>query len=516
MTELNRENICIGENSIVAFSQAYCEADIIVPDIYPDISKILQINASPAAVEKNCSTDRISIEGRTEIVILYLGDDECVYSITSTEQFSHLMEAKGAKEGMYAEAEVNTDNIDFTVLNPRKLNVKVLIGIDANVTEDVTSTVCTAISTDEPLEILDCTLAPYKTASRVCEQLCVRESLDLPAGNPSIEKILCMQVCIRNKEYSLSTDKMIIKGTLQISAVYTGDTDGNIHCAQYEVPFAETIGMPNVTEDMNSRLKLSINRIFYKPEADADGDNRRIILECIITATAKACYKSEITIIKDAYCTKTPMSVSHEGAFITRLVSQNSCQLTAKDTAILDNGSPEFFEILNITPRAYLANAHTENKKVVIEGIIECDIMYMCGQPTSPINLHKHQQTFSHTFDLPDAKEGMLCDVTLDIVHSSYNISLGNEIDLRFVLQIDTDVLANEKIESVSSLYTDDSQTYEKRKCYCIKVYFAKENDNLWSIAKKHRISKNALMEINNISSDTDIYDGKQLMIPIK
>lgn len=516
MTELNRESICIGEKSIVAFSQAYCEADIIVPDIYPDISKILQINASPAPVEKSCSTDRISIEGRTEIVILYLGDDECVYSISTVQQFSHLMDAKGTKDGMYAEAEINTDNIDFTVLNPRKLNVKVLMGIDANVTEDVVSTVCTAISTDEPLEILDCTLSPYKTASRVCEQLCIRENLQLPAGNPSIEKILCMQACIRNKEYSLSSDKMIVRGTIQISAIYTGDTDGNIHCAQYEIPFAETIGMPNVSEDMNPRLKLCINRIFYKPEADADGDNRCIVLECIITATAKACYKSEITVVKDTYCTKIPMSVAHESAVVTNLVSQNSYQLTAKDTAILDKDSPEFSEILNVTPKAYLANARTEDKQVIIEGIIETDIMYLCDQPTSPINLHRHQQTFSHSFALPEARDGMICDVTMDIIHSSFNISIGNEIDLRFVLQIDTDVLVNEKIESVSSVAIDDTRTYDKRKSYCIKVYFAKEDDNLWSIAKKHRISKNALMEINNISSDTDIFDGKQLMIPIK
>ncbi len=516
MTELNRENICIGEKSIVAFSQAYCEADIIVPDIYPDILKILQINASPSLAEKSCSADRISIEGRTEIVILYLGDDENVYSISANQQFSHLMDAKGTKDGMYAEAEVNSDNIDFTVLNPRKLNVKVLMGIDVNVTEEVTSTVCTAISTDEPLEVLDCTLTPYKTASRVCEQLCIRETLDIPAGNPSIEKILCMQVCIRNKEYYLSSDKMIIKGNLQVSAIYTGDTDGNIHNAKYEVPFAETIAMPNVSEDMNPRLKLCINRIFYKPEADIDGDSRCIMLECIITATAKACYKSELTIVKDAYCTKTPMSVSHEGAVVTRLISQNSYQHTAKDTAMLDVDSPDFLEILNVTPRAYLANARAENKQVIIEGIIETDIMYLCNQPTAPISLHKHQQTFSHTFDLPDAKEGMLCDVTLDIIHSSYNISIGNEIDLRFVLQIDTDVLVNEKIESVSSVSIDDAQSYDKRKSYCIKIYFAKKDDNLWSIAKKHRISKNALMEINNISSDTEIFDGRQLMIPIK
>ncbi len=516
MTELNKENVCIGEKSIPLFSQAYCEADVIVPDVYPDIAKIIQVSSTAGISDKGCSNNRITVEGRTDIVILYLGDDENIYSISTSQQFSHLMDAKGSKDGMYTDAEINVDNVDYTILNPRKMNVKILIGIDANAVEDINAEICTSMSTDEEYEILNQTITPYKTASRACEQLCVREKLELPNGKPTIEKILRTDACIRNKEYSLSTDKMVIKGILVVSTIYCSDIDGKIHCVEHEVPFTDVIAMQDVNEDMNASLKLCINKIFYKPEEDADGDIRCIVIECIITANAKACYQYDTNVVKDAYCTKYPVCISREAAEITRLAGENSSQISAKDVVTLDGGMPEISQIFNISPHAYLANTKTEGQKIIVEGIIETDIMYVSEDSPSPINTYRHQQTFSHSFDLDEQIDNMVCDVHIDIVHSSYTISLGREIDLRFVLQIDTAVLSNDKTEYITSIQRDEAQCYDPRKSYCIKIYFAGQNDSLWSIAKKHKISKSSLMEINNISSDGEIYAGKQLMIPIK
>lgn len=516
MTELNKEIVCIGEKSIPLFSQAYCEADVIVPDVYPDIAKVIQVSSTAGITDKVCSDDRITIDAKAEIVILYLGDDENVYSISINQQISHLMDAKGAKEGMYTEAEISVDNIDYTILNSRKMNVKVLMGIDANVSEDVNATLCTSMATDEGFEILNQSITPYKTVSRVCEQLCIREKLELPGGKPSIEKILRVDACIRNKEYSLSTNKMMVKGIIFVSTVYCSDTDGKIHCAEHEVPFTEIIAMPDVSEDMKAKLKLCINRIFYKPEADMDGDNRCIVLECIITANAKACCQFSTNVVRDVYCTGYPVNIETESTTVTRLVAENSDKIPTKDIVNLGEDMPDIVQIFSINPRAYLGNTKTENGKVIVEGIIETDIMYVSDHSTSPINTYTHQQRFSHTFDTPQATDNMICDVHIDVVHSSYTISLGKEIELRFILQIDTDVLSNDKAEYITEVRRDESQSYNPRKSYCIKIYFAKQNDNLWSIAKQHRITKKALMEINNISSDNDIFDGKQLMIPIK
>lgn len=516
MTELNKESVCIGESSVAVFSQAYCETDIIVPDVNPDIVKVLQVSANTGIFEKNCSLNRIALDGKAEMVILYLGDDENVYSITTSRQFSHIIDANGVSEDMFAEAEISADNVDYTIINSRKINIKVLMGIDINAVKEVNADLCTDISADEPFEILNKTITPYKTVNRVTEQLCIRERLEIPTGQPSINRILRVDGCIRDKSCIVASDKMMIQGTLCLSAIYLGDTDGRIYTAEYDVPFTEVIAIPDADEGMKASVRLCINRIFYKPEADDDGDCRYIFAECMITANAKVCYGYSLNIIQDAYCIRHPIKVIREATKVNRLITESKNQISAKDVVVLTDDMPEILQIFNVTPNVYLGSAKIEDSKAVIEGIIESDIMYISSEPASPVNTYRHQQHFSHTVDISCVGEDMVCDVLLDVVHSNYTISMGREIDLRFVLEISVDVLSSETVEYITDIQNDDTEKYDAVKSYCIKIYFVKKGDNLWNIAKKYHISKEALMEINNINEDSEIYDGRQIMIPIK
>jgi hypothetical protein len=73
---------------------AYTEADIIVPDIKPDIAKVLQVDANAVVTSKECQTDKFVAEGKVSINILYIGDDNTVKSINSVQNFRHSMEQR--------------------------------------------------------------------------------------------------------------------------------------------------------------------------------------------------------------------------------------------------------------------------------------------------------------------------------------------------------------------------------------------------------------------------------------
>ena len=516
MTELNKENICIGESSSAAFSQAFCETDIIVPDINPDISKVLQTDANAAIINKKCENGRIAVDGRADIVILYLGDDKNVYSINSSQQFSHIIDSPETTDNMYPETEIDIENVDFTVLNPRKVNVKVLMGIDANSVSDANVCLCTSLSADEPYEVLVKTINPYKTAGRATEQICIKERLEIPNGKPSADRILRVDASIKDKKCSTAENKVIVDGILCVSTVYLSDIDGKIQIAEHEVPFTEVISVNGTDESMDCCAKLCINKVYYKPEEDVDGDKRFIMLECIITANVKACYGYQIDIIEDAYCTNHPVKINRESTGVNKLALENSTQISSKDVVTIDAENPEIAQIFNIIPHAYVGTSKIENGVVTIDGIIESDIMYISEDESSPLNTYRHQQKFSYSTDVPEGNGDMICDVSIDIIHSSYTITLGREIDLRFVLEVNVKVLSEEKINYITGIEKDEEQIENPSKSYCIKIYFVKEGDDLWNIAKKYRVKKDVLMEINNINADSDRFDGRQIMIPIK
>lgn len=504
----------MGERSVAVFSQAHCDADIIVPDLNPDISKILQISANTSVIGQTCANNRVTVDAKADIVILYTGDDGKIYNISSTQQISHTIDANDISDGMYAETEITADNVDCTVLNSRKVNVKILMGIDVNAFKNVFATVCTGIESDEEYEILTETLTPYKTVSRVSEQICIKERLELPHGNPSADRILRMDAHISDKSFELSQNKLLIRATLCVFAVYIGDTDGEIRTAEFEIPVTEAVAMPDADETMTPSVKLCISKIYYRPEQDEDGDNRFILTECMISVNAKASYSYNLNIVRDAYCIKQPVSVTHESANINRLVAESKSQISSKDTVILDEKMPEIVRIFNISPHVCLGTAKTENGKAVVEGVIEADIMYLSSDESDPISTYRHSQPFSHSVDIKNTGANTVCDVCADIVHTSYTISMGREIDLRFVLDIDINVISGETVEYVTSISPSPNEC-TPRKSYCIKIYFVKDGDSLWTISKKHGISKNSLMEINNINTENEIYSGRQIMIPM-
>ncbi len=513
MTELNKENVCIGEKSIASFSQAFCEADIIVPDTNPDISKVLQADANVVIVNKKCEKDRIAIDGRADILIIYLGDDNKIYNLQSNQNFSHIIDSPKTTEDMYAETEIDVENIDYTVLNSRKMNVKVLMGIDANSVKDETVCLCTSVLAEEPFEILHRTVSPYKTIARNTEQICIKERLDIPNGKPSVERILRTDVNITEKSCTIAQNKVMVEGILNISVVYLSDIDGKVQTAEYEIPFTDVVNLEGIDEGMDCFVKLDVNKVYCKTEEDVDGDNRFLAFECIIIAELKGCCCSEVEIVEDAYCIKNPVNVTRETTTVNKLMCENQCRVSSKDNATIDENSPEILQIFKVVPKAYVATSKVEKGKAMVEGIIESEIMYVSTDETSPISTHKHRQSFTCFVDVPEECKTGICDVTVDIVHCAYAINLGREIDLRFVLDVNIKVINEEKIEYVTDMEQCKCQDDVNKNVYCIKVYFIKDGESLWNIAKRHRIKKERLMELNNISEETEIFAGRQIII---
>ena len=62
--ELMKEAMTINETVYADTTQVYVEGDIIVPDVKPDILKILQVDAVSAVTSKNLSDGRVQVSGK--------------------------------------------------------------------------------------------------------------------------------------------------------------------------------------------------------------------------------------------------------------------------------------------------------------------------------------------------------------------------------------------------------------------------------------------------------------------
>ncbi|HBM82001.1 MAG TPA: peptidoglycan-binding LysM, partial [Clostridiaceae bacterium] len=75
-------------------SQALVDKDMNVPDIKPDIAKILSVEGKANITGKEVEQDRIAVDGTVDFSILYSTSDEPqpIYSIAHSDNFSQYIE----------------------------------------------------------------------------------------------------------------------------------------------------------------------------------------------------------------------------------------------------------------------------------------------------------------------------------------------------------------------------------------------------------------------------------------
>ena len=105
----------------------------------PDILKILQLDAVSCITNKEITNGRVNVTGRVDLKILYIPDSdrEKVKSIITSFDFTQNVDSKNITDDMTAIIMANVDRAEFSLINSRKLRIKVIVGLDYEVVAEL-------------------------------------------------------------------------------------------------------------------------------------------------------------------------------------------------------------------------------------------------------------------------------------------------------------------------------------------------------------------------------------------
>ena len=119
---LLKENIRTGEVVCQKYSQTMVESDVIVPDVKPDIKKVLEVSGSVCITQKLIQQDKAFIQGVVKMTVLYVPDGEVLGKIKSlcmSQEFNQSIDCRGAMPDMQLSAEADLESFDHTLINSR-------------------------------------------------------------------------------------------------------------------------------------------------------------------------------------------------------------------------------------------------------------------------------------------------------------------------------------------------------------------------------------------------------------
>ncbi len=507
-----RVNNLIGEDTI----QTVIENDIIVPDTKPDMARVLLLDGDVFITGCDMGTDRVVASGCVVCKILYISDDDArsVKGIVSNIPFSYTLDIPGARNGMKCRAKGVIEHMDYNLLNGRKINVKTILTIKSNAHEEVEREVSAAIGGVEDIQILKDTAVVnnYMGSNKV--NYIIKEDLELPSSKPTIGEILRNDVKITGKDFKVADGKVIVKGDIGISTLYIADDESrSLQYIENEVAFTQFVDLDGIDDD--TTVDVDYDLIDFKIDAieDNDGELRNVRAEVALNIYVDGSSQRTVELLADAYSPKSRIVLERQTIELDEVFAENRSQIIIKDALDLSECSPEVAEIFNVMCNYNISDTRIENDKLIVEGSVENNLLYLANSDEQPIFCHKKELPYKHDIDIKGINADMKADVALELEHCNYSMISSNQVEIRIVISVNSKVETKKKIPVINKANENLIEENKLISKPSVIIYIAQPGDNLWKIAKKYGTTVDNLIKTNNLNDRDILTPGQQILI---
>lgn len=508
--EFIKDTINVCNITAKGVSQAMADGDVIVPDVKPDILKLLQVDAQACITDKYVENGRLVINGRVDYKILYVPDsgDDKIKSIMTSMDFRQVVDSGGADSDARLLVKPFVEKVEFNTVNSRKMHIRTIIHIEYEVCK-LNSFEFLKDVEDEEIEKEYVGFEFEDTVDISEHTFTITEKIEVPNGAESVKEILKTDIKLYDTEYKTVSGKVIIKGNAGVCVLYT-DVEGDIRFIESEIPFTEIIDSELASENTICDIDYCILGDMCCIEADNDGDSRIINLDLDICVNLKGIELLKKEIIKDCFMPYKKTCCHNEQVKLRTSVERPKLQSTLREVIELPKNLPGITGIYNVMTNTIVTKSELQRNKILCEGSVEAYLLYLTDSAENPVYSYKKEIPFSYMVECEKNAEGLLCEIKAGVKHISYNLNSGGEVEIRCMLGIECVLIEEKYIDNICDIEVEDKMCDDG-----IVVYFAEKGERVWDISKKYMIPRKKLLVYNEFEEDI-LAERMKLFIPIR
>lgn len=485
------------------------DTEVVLPDYCKPIKKILKCNTEPRITSKGFNGPNLFIDGTIYLCILYVDDDDCLQSFEHTLPISKNFELSEAFENCCIAGNIKCDYVNCRAISERKLQIKGSAILTANVSCKKQVEIVSDIDGCfvETLKDFSPATTPMGNGEK---NLIIEEEISLGDGQPSIEKLLRYDVMPIIQEFKVINNKVITKGNLKVSILYSSHEGARTHKLSTMLPFSQIVDIEGVHENCKCDCDASVIFCELKQRTGED-DCRSFILTAKLSVSVNAYCESEIPIIYDAYSTNYNIDTV-KAEISTNCIKENfSDKFIAKKTLEFSDGA--IGSIIDMWCKCQTNGYKLEGKHVVVSG---CVIVQILTHDVDNVpNYFERPIDFEYRFETSMNYDCLYCKIAAEILNSSFTILNANQLEISVELNITGCLYDSQKSTVIANVELIDGKKERYDKNCGIIIYFAESGERLWDIAKRYNSRKDEIMTLNNYTEDI-LKENKSLIIPIK
>lgn len=513
--ELIKKNIHMNKLKCKSTLQLTLDDDFNVPDVKPDISKIIKEQGEVKINDIKAMNGKLLVKGALGFNVLYLSDDDQkpVHNISGEIPFDEVINMEQTCSDDEPVVKWKLEDLSAGLINSRKLSVKSIVRLNVAVEELYDEETATSVEGPEDVQYISKKIEITDVGINKKDTFRIKDEIQIPSNKGNVSSLLFSDVRLNNVEARLLEDKFNIKGELSVFLLYTSDNEDNpIEYYETEIPFSGTVDCSGCNEDMIEDITFEIGNKNLEIKPDADGEDRIIDLEVILEMDIKAYMVEEPEILSDVYCPSVEISPVQKNAEYENLVIKNNSKYRIADRITVPESQPRILQICHANGSIKIDDIIPQDMELQVEGIIEVDILYISEDDNRPLNSVKGDIPFTQIVEVKGMKPGSNFEIKPNIDQLSVMMLDSDEIEVKATMNLNTIVFDKITEAIITDIEVSELDLDKLQAMPGIIGYVVKPNDTLWTIAKNFYTTMDSIKKINELEDDR-IKAGDKLII---
>lgn len=368
-----------------AETRVFVEEDILVPDVKPDMASILSMDGkvilSGKEFQMNQQDDSLRLTGEIALQTIYRPDEkegnEPVVLIASRLPFKTEWQIN-ASPISHLSVVPTIEKIEYTVVNERKFRSKVTLKLSMTEYAEKTIDLFEGVKGEE-LQLKKEKIQFTNIALRKEESLEISENFAAKESEAVPAKILKYDIHIMENHKQITSEKMVINGTILCSILYMaqrekdGETQEFPEFAQNKVDFTQFILLEKIDQAAGSKVVFDGKDLTLKID-ETDG-SPAFSLAGKIDTSVEVYETIEKEMVSDFYHKSSDTTYDREEKNIRTVMAAGSTEVSAREIAAIPEKYGTAGKVLYLSGEVQESQCIMDNGRCRTEGILQCRLL---------------------------------------------------------------------------------------------------------------------------------------------
>lgn len=487
------------------------ELDYVLPDYCPDIFKILSCTLSPKIVSYNISGDcKLNMDGVVYIKVLYMTENSSdVYCIDQHYTYSKTVDM--SRKNMpdttpEVSLSMKSDYCNCRAVSPRRIDVRGAVSCR------IKAFACVEYALPELPENLQVKTVEVNGCGKTLsakKQIIIREEIE--TGSDGIAFIMQSSAVPKVTDLRVIADKVVLKGTVAVSALYGIFNPESGGASQTEkmtadIPISAILDVDGISDDHQCFPEISIMNFELIPKSDSGILSCEILAECEVHARIE----EQTFIATDIYSTEYETDFTANTLKIAanpRIITEN---IPVRTNLTCDKG--DIHSVWDVSGELKNAACRpNDDGKLVLTGLL-CVSAYGVNTDGVPFNAEK-QENIEERISVPNINPDTVVYFDAVVSDTGFSIKSDGTLDVSSTIAFNAEINNVNPISAVKEVTVYEDRPRDRSDEFALRICYTDDSSDCWSIAKRCGTTVEAIMAENDIESCDEPLSG-MIIIP--